>query len=606
MTSLNEWIDAKIKDGNIYYVEYNEFSDVRKIGKGGFGIIESAYWENSGIKIALKTLINNNSSVDENSMDEFVKELKNIKQSSHPNINRFYGISKEPLSNKYAMVLEFANQGNLREYLANHFNGLQWNDKIQMALDIVRGLKYLHSKHIIHRDLHAKNILVNNNRLMIADFGASKQLSAATHNSIYSIGNTVGMPEYTEPQIFKIIEYQKTKKSDIYSLGVLLWEISSGYPPFLNYPRTVLTNLISHDNLREKPVDGTPQEYQQLYQKCWDDNPNSRPDIEEVHETLRSQLKIEDSPRLQFSQPSINETNNNSNIDNDDLNISDRLNSTLKNSDVDIKKSSLENGNDTIVSTLCETYDNLRINDKKLDANHAKSDETTEKTNFTNKTLRNLFSHVGNKIHSKVKIFDAISAEIEAKVILVIGGTGLGKSALCNVLTGTDEFKEAHYPISGTQDNQESFFEWSGIKYHVIDTVGIGNTGQSTKDVLKKLRSAFINIWHVLLVTDGRFKHEEIEIYDIMKTKFKESHVTIVRSKFSSFRHAGECGENLRAMLSLDRKIAKIIRSCVVIHVDNPPIDFGDDNDDLRAQINYNKKTREKSRKILLCYLERI
>ena len=59
----------------------------------------------------------------------------------------------DPLSNNYMMVLQYANQGNLREYLKNNFNSLQKNDKIQMALDIACGLKCLHSKEIIHRDL---------------------------------------------------------------------------------------------------------------------------------------------------------------------------------------------------------------------------------------------------------------------------------------------------------------------------------------------------------------------------------------------------------------------------------------------------------------------
>ncbi|GES80191.1 kinase-like domain-containing protein [Rhizophagus clarus] len=336
MTSLNEWIDTKIKDGNIDYVEYNEFSDVKKIGEGGFGIVESAYWENCGIKIALKTLINN-SSVDENSMNEFVKELKNLKKVSfHPNINRFYGISKEPSLNKYAIVLEFANQGNLREYLEIHFNDLQWDDKIRMVLDIVCGLKCLHFNEIIHRDLHAKNILVNNHILMIADFGTSKQLSEATSTSTNSKADEIGLIEYMEPQRFKNIKYKKTKKSDIYSLGVLLWEISSGRPPFSGYPqsdRYLIGFHIGYSNLREKPVDGTPQEYRELYQKCWDDEPNLRPDIEKVHETLNklnqlNQLKSEVTTQ-QSLQPDTNKMDNSKCDYNDDLNLSDSLNSSI-------------------------------------------------------------------------------------------------------------------------------------------------------------------------------------------------------------------------------------------------------------------------------------
>ncbi|PKY42802.1 kinase-like protein, partial [Rhizophagus irregularis] len=223
-------------------------------------------------------------------MNEFVKEVKNLKKVSfHPNIISFFGISKEPSSNKYAMVLDFANQGNLREYLAIHFNNLQWSDKIQMALDIVCGLKCLHFKHMIHRDLHAKNILVNNNRLMIADFGASKQLSEATSNSTNSTNSTadgIGMIEYMEPQRFVFINHKKTKKSDIYGLGVLLWEISSGSPPFHGIPRPLLCTHIYHNNLRESPIEGTPWRYQQLYQECWDNDPNLRPDIEGVYDIL--------------------------------------------------------------------------------------------------------------------------------------------------------------------------------------------------------------------------------------------------------------------------------------------------------------------------------
>ena len=59
----------------------------------------------------------------------------------------------DPLSNNYIMVLQYANQGNLREYLGNYSDSLQWDDKIQMASDITCGLKFLHSREIIHRDL---------------------------------------------------------------------------------------------------------------------------------------------------------------------------------------------------------------------------------------------------------------------------------------------------------------------------------------------------------------------------------------------------------------------------------------------------------------------
>ncbi|CAB5314084.1 unnamed protein product [Rhizophagus irregularis] len=157
-----------------------------------------------------------------------------------------------------------------------------------MALDIASGLKFLHLREIIHRDLHPKNILVNNGKLLIADFGLSKKLEEVMTNSI---ANRMGMIEYIEPQCFK--------------------------------------NIDIGDGHREKPIEGTLPTYQQLYQKCWDDKPESRPDIEEIYEIL-SQLN-KDSFDLLSLQP-IN-VDNTGTDDNDDLDIpSDYLDRHVKDS----------------------------------------------------------------------------------------------------------------------------------------------------------------------------------------------------------------------------------------------------------------------------------
>jgi hypothetical protein len=74
MTSLNEWIDIKINDGDIDYIEYSELSNVKKVGKGSFGIVKSADWKSCGIKTALKTLIDS-PSVEEDNINKFVKEV---------------------------------------------------------------------------------------------------------------------------------------------------------------------------------------------------------------------------------------------------------------------------------------------------------------------------------------------------------------------------------------------------------------------------------------------------------------------------------------------------------------------------------------------------
>ena len=74
MTSLNEWIDIKIKDGDINYFEYSEFSNLEKVGEGAYGIVNKADWRNGGIKIALK-ILKSNSTINKDNLNKFLKEV---------------------------------------------------------------------------------------------------------------------------------------------------------------------------------------------------------------------------------------------------------------------------------------------------------------------------------------------------------------------------------------------------------------------------------------------------------------------------------------------------------------------------------------------------
>ncbi|CAB4373873.1 unnamed protein product [Rhizophagus irregularis] len=170
------------------------------------------------MKVALKVLIDKKTLIiKEDDIKKIIKLVRII--SFHQNINGFLGITKMILE-----IIEYANEGNLRDYLNEKFDSLQWENKIQMAFDITSGLKCLHSKNIIHRHLNE-------------------------------------IVEYIDSQCFKDIKYVRSKKSDIYSLGVVLWKNTSGRPPFLDdnvsQDKSNLRYHISHLNLREEPIEGT-------------------------------------------------------------------------------------------------------------------------------------------------------------------------------------------------------------------------------------------------------------------------------------------------------------------------------------------------------------
>ncbi|RIA88988.1 kinase-like domain-containing protein [Glomus cerebriforme] len=527
MTLIKEWIDKKIEDEDIKYFEYDKFSSIVEIGKGAFGKVSKACLACMGLEVALKSFVDENSNIEEKTLNGFVNELKLLRKVYyHDNINRFLGITKNSFGN-YVMVLAYANEGNLREYLKKKFTSLEWEDKLQMALDITCGLKCLHSEDIIHRDLHSKNILVNDGKLLIADLGLSKRLAEISSNST---ANELGMIEYMEPQCYKTAtKFRKDKKSDIYSLGVLLWEITSGRPPFSNYHRDEIYALgmkICFHNLRETPIEDTPLEYQQLYQKCWDDDPKLRPDIEEVHRIL-NQLKTGVSSDR---QPDVSSDGRHSNA-----------------------KDSSQNG-------LILTGSNSR-------------------------TIKNLF---------------------------VIGCTGCGKSALCNVLTGIDESKESEPSF------QKKEFAWDGSKYCVVDVIGLRHTKLSTKKVLEKIeegiRSMPEGISQILYVIDGRFTAEEIRMFELLKNDIFESgilkYVTIVRTKFSNFNNKEACENDKNQLNQLHKEseiVASIVKSCNdIIYIDNPSTNILlVDNDD-RDTVEHNKKIKARSKTILLNHLEKV
>jgi serine/threonine protein kinase len=121
---------------------------------------------------------------------------------------------------------------------------------------------------------------------MIADFGLSEYSA-----EIKPIPLPLGLPEYIDPQCFIKKDYKRNEKSDIYSLGVLFWMISSGRNPFSEIPIIVI-GLKIVEGVREKPIKGTPLEYQQVYENCWKEEPYQRPDIDEIHRIL-NQLKLQ-------------------------------------------------------------------------------------------------------------------------------------------------------------------------------------------------------------------------------------------------------------------------------------------------------------------------
>ncbi|GBB89893.1 hypothetical protein RclHR1_16720005 [Rhizophagus clarus] len=310
MENTNDSLKQAIEEGHVKFHAYNEFSDIEVIEKGSLGVVYKATWNDHGMIVALKSKFikkEGNSKIDTQLLDKFINDLKlHKKVEHHPNILQFHGISQEPNLNKHLLVTDYADGGTLSHYLSKNFASLSWTDKLNLAKQLASGVACLHKEKIIHRNLNSSNILIREGVIKISNFGPSKQSSDISKSS----SDLKGHIAYIEPRSIKNPQYRRNDKSDVYSVGVLLWELSSGKLPFKSASLTSLSQLELANKIsigqRERPIKGTPQAYIDIYSQCWDSFPNQRPNIFQVLEKLNG-ITLEKSIREKILEKSISE-----------------------------------------------------------------------------------------------------------------------------------------------------------------------------------------------------------------------------------------------------------------------------------------------------------
>jgi predicted GTPase len=193
------------------------------------------------------------------------------------------------------------------------------------------------------------------------------------------------------------------------------------------------------------------------------------------------------------------------------------------------------------------------------------------------------------------------------KTILLIGRTGNGKSTLANVLAGINKFQEGEFAVSKTKRVQSEEFEEDGVRYRIVDTIGIGDTKMTTDEILRELAlmgySVKDGLSQILFITDGKLEEGTKYTYDMLEEAIFDSNIarytTIVRTRFANFRNKEKWEEEKEKNESLK----DLIKECNgMIFVDNPSVNIINDEE----SVDVNKKRREESRKILLDHLKSV
>jgi|SRR6185437_2271951 len=165
------------------------------------------------------------------------------------------------------MVMDYMNEGNLRQYLSKNYNELKFEDKLRQLFTTAVGLHSIHQANLIHQDFHPGNVLnslQSNNQVLslISDLGLSRPADVAKES-----GKIYGVLPYIAPEVIREKNYTQT--SDVYSFGMIAYEILSGLPPFLERDYNIHLTLDICNGLRpnlEKVI--APQLLKDLVSRC--------------------------------------------------------------------------------------------------------------------------------------------------------------------------------------------------------------------------------------------------------------------------------------------------------------------------------------------------
>ncbi|KAJ5069043.1 hypothetical protein M0811_11943 [Anaeramoeba ignava] len=238
---------------------------------------------------------------DEKSNHEFENELKLAMKLEHHSIIKMYG--KTEMDKMMGIVIEFANQGDL----SSKIQSLTFEEQIDYSLEIIEGIRVLHSNSIIHRDLKPQNILIIDNHPKIADFGISKVREHTL--KVTSVTISFG---YSAPELFQKENIYDTS-CDIFSLSMILYSIFSKKEPFENLNPVMITVKVIQGERPEFPND-FPKELAKVIDKGWSTNPKERSSLNEFTqclERIKPQKPILPISPNNFtpSKPSNNRTN---------------------------------------------------------------------------------------------------------------------------------------------------------------------------------------------------------------------------------------------------------------------------------------------------------
>ncbi|XP_065002873.1 serine/threonine-protein kinase EDR1-like isoform X1 [Musa acuminata AAA Group] len=250
-------------------IVFSELTVGTRVGIGFFGEVFRGIW--NGTDVAIKVFLEQDMTTE--NMEDFCNEISILSRLRHPNVILFLGACMKPPH--LSLITEYMEMGSL--YYLIHTSGqkkrLSWRKRLKMLRDICRGLMCIHRMKIVHRDLKSANCLVDKHwTVKICDFGLSRVMKAGPMRD----NSSAGTPEWMAPELIRNEPF--TEKCDIFSLGVIMWELCTLNRPWEGMTPVQVVYAIATEGKRLVIPEGP---LSSLISDCWAE-PDERPSCQEI------------------------------------------------------------------------------------------------------------------------------------------------------------------------------------------------------------------------------------------------------------------------------------------------------------------------------------
>uniref|UniRef100_A0A803NG18 non-specific serine/threonine protein kinase n=1 Tax=Cannabis sativa TaxID=3483 RepID=A0A803NG18_CANSA len=263
--SENERINAVLGEAPEWEIQWEDLRIGERIGIGSYGEVYHGDW--NGTEVAVKKFLNQDFSGE--ALLQFRSEVEIMLRLRHPNVVLFMGaVTRSP---HFSILTEFLPRGSLFKLLHRPNPQLDEKRRMKMALDVAKGMNYLHTSHptIVHRDLKSPNLLVDKNWVVkVCDFG----LSRMKHHTFLSSKSTAGTPEWMAPEVLR--NEPANEKCDVYSFGVILWELTTACIPWKGLNPMQVVGAVGFQNRRLEIPEEVDPELAQIIRDCWESKLN--------------------------------------------------------------------------------------------------------------------------------------------------------------------------------------------------------------------------------------------------------------------------------------------------------------------------------------------